>query len=85
MQYPTTLDINDYIQSKVGPHLYELYGVITHLGLSGPGGHFIAFSKNPIDDKWYCYNDEKVEEAETYSVHNKGIAYILFYRKKDKE
>ena len=80
MNYPPKLEISDYIESDKTPSNYELIGVITHLGLSGPGGHFIAFCKNPIDDKWYRYNDEKVESANIYDVHNEGMAYILFYR-----
>ena len=80
MNYPPVLDISNYIETNIGPHKYELIGVITHLGLSGPGGHFIAFAKNPIDGKWYNYNDEKVSEAYKFNIHNEGIAYILFYR-----
>lgn len=80
MNYPPILDISGYIETNIGPHKYELIGVITHLGLSGPGGHFIAFAKNPIDEKWYEYNDDKVTEANRFNIHNEGIAYILFYR-----
>ena len=80
MSYPPILEIDKYIEKKVGPHRYELIGVITHLGLSGPNGHFIAYAKSPIDEKWYQYNDEKVKEADNFSIYNDGIAYILFYR-----
>ena len=83
MNYPPELDITEYTISHVGPNKYELIGVITHLGLSGPGGHFVAYSKSPIDKKWYFYNDEKVSEANNFKIHNDGIAYILFYRKKE--
>ena len=77
MNYPPKLDLSDYIESNVCPKVYELIGVITHLGVSGPGGHFIAFCKSPINDKWYRYNDDKVNEAEKFNIHNEGIAYIL--------
>ena len=80
MNYPPILEIGDYIESNQTPNKYELIGVITHLGLSGPSGHFIAFSKDPIDEKWYEYNDEKISPANTFKIHNEGIAYILFYR-----
>ena len=82
MNYPPKLDLSDYIESNVCPKVYELIGVITHLGVSGPGGHFIAFCKSPLNDKWYRYNDDKVNEAEKFNIHNEGIAYILFYRYK---
>ena len=79
MTYPPELDLSQYIESVKSPTKYELTGVITHLGVSGPNGHFIAFCKNPINGKWYKYNDEIVTEANNYNVHNDGIAYILFY------
>ena len=79
MNYPPILEIGEYIESKACPKTYELIGVITHLGLSGPGGHFIAFCKNPIDEKWYRYNDEKITPADKADIFNEGIAYILFY------
>ena len=39
----------------------------------------MAFCKNPINGKWYKYNDDTVMEANIYNVFNDGIAYILFY------
>ena len=80
MEYPSILEIGDYIESNQSPNKYELIGVITHLGLSGPGGHFIAFCRDLIDEKWYQYNDEHITPASTFSVHNEGTAYILVYR-----
>ena len=80
MNYPPELDLSKYIQTAdKSPTKYELIGVITHLGVSGPNGHFIAFCKNIMNGKWYKYNDQTVSEADNFSVHNEGIAYILFY------
>ena len=79
MTYPNELDLSNFIQSVGCPTKYELTGVITHLGVSGPNGHFMAFCKNPINRKWYKYNGDSVTEANIYNVHNEGIAYILFY------
>ena len=80
MNYPPKLDLSKYIETaNTSPTKYELIGVITHLGISGPNGHFIAFCKNIMDGKWYKYNDETVKEADNFNVHNDGMAYILFY------
>ena len=79
MTYPPELDLSNFIESVKSPTKYELTGVITHLGISGPNGHFMAFCKNPINGKWYKYNDDTVMEANIYNVFNDGIAYILFY------
>ena len=80
MNYPQTLQLGNYIEKNMGLDNYELIGVITHLGLSGPNGHFVAFAKNPIDNNWYEYNDEIVNQANIFNIHNTGIPYILFYR-----
>ena len=82
MNYPPTLELSEYIELNSCPNTYELIGVITHLGVSGPGGHFIAYCKSPIDEKWYKYNDDKVTEADKFNIYNEGVAYILFYRYK---
>jgi len=82
MNYPPELDLSPYIEGVNSPTRYELTGVITHLGVSGPNGHFVAFCKNPKNEKWYKYNDEQVTEADNFEVHNEGIAYILFYNSK---
>lgn len=82
MNYPPILELSEYIELNTSPNTYELIGVITHLGESGPRGHFIAFCKSPIDEKWYKYNDDKVTEANEYNIYNEGVAYILFYRYK---
>ena len=79
MDYPDELDLSQYVESNKGNTKYQLTGVITHLGVSGPNGHFLAFCKNPLNGKWFKYNDEKITDASNYEVHNEGVAYILFY------
>ena len=82
MEYPAELDISpELIISEKSPRRYELISVITLLGTSGIEGHFIAFCKSPIDNKWYKYNDNIVELAENTDVFNLGNAYVLFYKK----
>ena len=64
--------------------IYNLYGVITHIGQSGPSAHFIASCKSPIDGEWYRYNDSIVNPIENLQrdVINFDTPYILFYKKK---
>ena len=80
------IDISDFVLIKEKPKLiYNLYGVITHIGQSGPNAHFIASCKSPIDNKWYRYNDAIVNKIEDVQkeVINFGTPYILFYHKQD--
>ena len=80
------IDISLFVLQKEKPKIiYNLYGVITHIGKSGPNAHFVASCKSPIDDKWYRYNDAMVNPIN--NVQNEiidfGTPYILFYRKKN--
>ena len=84
MDFQTTIDITNYVIQKDKPRIiYNLYGVITHLGQSGPNAHFVAACKSPVDGIWYRYNDAIVEPIKDFltDVYNFGTPYILFYEK----
>ena len=80
VQIPETFDASIYIEIKNQNNNYELVGIVSHFGESGMGGHFIAFCKHSIDGKWRCYNDSVVTECQNDYL-NKGVPYILFYKK----
>ena len=61
-------------------NVFELVGIVSHFGESGMGGHFIAFCKHFLDNKWRIYNDSIVVECQNDYL-TKGIPYILFYKK----
>ena len=83
LEFSTELDLTKYISQKTGNIKYKLIGVITHLGESGEGGHFIAHCLSPIDNKWYTYNDSFVSETENFqkNIIDFGMPYLLFYKK----
>ena len=64
--------------------IYDLYGVVTHLGESGDSGHFVASCKSPCDNKWYRYNDSIVHQIFNIKseIIDLGNSYILFYQKR---
>ena len=64
---------------KIDENVFELVGIVSHLGESGMGGHFIAFCKHSMDNKWRCYNDSTVTESQNDFL-DKGVPYILFYK-----
>jgi ubiquitin C-terminal hydrolase len=80
VQIPEIFDASNYIEIKSENNNYELVGIVSHFGESGMGGHFIAFCKHSIDGKWRCYNDSVVTECQNDYL-NKGVPYILFYKK----
>ena len=63
--------------------IYDLYGVISNINLSGLSPHFIASCKSPVDNKWYRYNDAIVSPITNIQkdVIDFGIPCILFYQK----
>ena len=84
LDFCETIDITQFVQKKDCPQLiYNLYGVITHIGQSGPNAHFVASCKSPIDNKWYRYNDALVNLITDLKkeVIDYGTPYILFYQK----
>ena len=86
LDFKNTIDITDFVIQKEKPRIvYNLYGVITHIGKSGPNAHFIASCKSPVDGKWYKYNDALVEPIKDFvtEVYNYGVPYILFYEKEN--
>ena len=79
LDFDEYIDINDFIYFKNSPCKYQLIGVVTHFGPSGMSGHFIAFCKSFVDNKWYKYNDSLVSPSSFPDAKNTGVPYILFY------
>ena len=77
------LNLNNYIEYKETGVMYNLIGVITHMGGSDMSGHFIAYCKNPIDNTWYQYNDSVINQVNNFKteVIDYATPYLLFYQK----
>ena len=77
------LDLSNYIEYNQFGSKYKLIGVITHIGESSMSGHFIAYCKEPINGKWYKYNDAIVNEVKDFKseVIDFAMPYLLFYQK----
>ena len=78
------INISNYIENKASGYIYDLIGVVTHMGESGASGHFIANCKSPIDGLWYQYNDDLVSRIQDFNsqILNYAMPYILFYQKR---
>ena len=61
---------------------YDLHGVVNHYGTLG-FGHYVSFTRNPFDRKWYKYDDTEVSELDSPSDVKSPKAYILFYSAKN--
>ena len=84
LDFSERIDLTNFVLRKDKPQLiYNLYGVITLIGQSGPNAHFVASCKSPIDKKWYRYNDSIVNLINDIKkeIIDFGVPYILFYQK----
>ena len=75
--------MSEYTSSKC---IYDLYGVIVHSGGLN-SGHYVSFTKNPVNSLWYLYDDAKVLQIENNTlearIKNSG-AYVLLYSERKK-
>jgi ubiquitin C-terminal hydrolase len=63
---------------------YTLHSVVVHRG-NVHGGHYFAYIRPSVEDKWYLYNDEKVREADKFEVFNLNYGGPnKMYKHKDK-
>ena len=83
LEFTEDLDLQNYFLMKDSGVKYKLIGVVTHMGLSGATGHFVATCKSPIDNNWYNYNDDLVSQVFDFNeqILNYAMPYILFYQK----
>ena len=78
------INLENFIEMRNTGCNYKLIGVITHLGESGMGGHFISYCRDPISTTdWYKYNDSIVTKVENFKseVIDFAMPYLLFYQK----
>ena len=82
LQFDLELDLNNYLENKTSGCVYDLIGVVTHLGESGASGHFIASCKSPVNGNWYQYNDDLVNPIKNFKeeILDFAMPYILFYK-----
>ncbi|XP_055012333.1 uncharacterized protein LOC110171992 isoform X2 [Boleophthalmus pectinirostris] len=74
---PQTLQIS-------GEHLYNLYAVVEHSG-ELRCGHYVSIIRSQNDDEWYIFNDSMAPHFVSPTLERSRRAYLLFYRKQQKE
>lgn len=64
---------------------YDLYAVCYHQGDTLETGHYTAACKNPYDQQWYKFDDQRVSKLEGDNVLEQIVnneAYMLFYQRR---
>ena len=81
IDFPITgLNISEHILDEyknLDTTVYDLIGVIQHLGSSIEGGHYTSLCKQSTG-KWFEFNDEWVKQISEEEIVNNN-AYILIY------
>ena len=73
------IDITSFINFDFGKKIiYQISGVCTHLGSSGPTGHYIAYCRNKQTGMWYNFNDSFVRLCDKNEIY-RGSPYLLEY------
>jgi len=79
------LNLKDYTSPyNIRDNVYDLYGVVHHSGYLY-GGHYIAYTKSPINNEWYEFNDDDALHIDKDKVKDEVVddgGYILFYQKR---
>ena len=83
LEFYLQINVGNYIENQNSGRIYDLIGVVTHMGDSSESGHFIASCRNPMNNCWYQYNDDLVFPVTDFNkqVLNYAMPYILFYKK----
>ena len=63
----------------IGDQMYDLYGVVIHVGSSTNSGHYYAYCKNMQNGSWFECNDSHIGKLASESSALNKEAYLLFY------
>jgi ubiquitin carboxyl-terminal hydrolase 31 len=66
-------------------HRYDLYAICYHQGDTLETGHYTAACKNPYDQQWYKFDDQRVTLIKNENVPDAIVnneAYMLFYQRR---
>jgi ubiquitin carboxyl-terminal hydrolase 5/13 len=64
--------------SKDGAGVYDLFAVVSHMGISTGSGHYVAHAKK--NGVWCIFNDRKVAVSERPPL---DVGYLYFFRRRD--
>jgi len=66
--FPSTIEIGDFCEDK-SDTIYDLQGIIIHMGEFGSGHYYAYVRTHPRSDKWVRFNDHVTEEVSFHDVY----------------
>ena len=82
VEFGEIIDLQGFTDEKCTHKNYELIAVSSHIGKSGPSGHYIAYCKDINKNEWYEFNDSSCSKSK-FTELNKNSPYFLIYKRKD--
>ena len=90
VSYPNFLRLFNTTNSSTGSlKIYELYGIVVHIGGGAYHGHYVSIVKTQ-DHGWLLFDDEMVEPVDPSFVYeffggeqSLACAYVLFYHESE--
>lgn len=76
---PQEVNQSQAVFSQQKRNVYHLHSILIHRGTLG-AGHYFAFIKPSLDDKWYEFNDNKVDpmlESTALSIGGGGFDSVF--------
>ena len=79
LNFSHEIDLKKYLSLYFGQKTkYKLVAICTHIGSSGPCGHYIAYCLNKKTGNWYRFNDSSCRMVDKYQL-NSDSPYLLIY------
>lgn len=86
--FPFELRLFNTVDEVENPdRLYELFGIVVHIGSGPHHGHYVAIVKGP--HTWLVFDDDKIESIKESEIPRyfgdagSGSAYVLYYQAVD--
>ncbi|KAL7720164.1 ubiquitinyl hydrolase 1 [Entamoeba marina] len=76
MTFPDVLNLSGYV-NNLNNATYSVVATINHMGNTF-FGHYFSFVN--FEDKWYCCNDQSIQECSEEDIHRKDV-YIIIYKR----
>ena len=83
LNFSEDLNLMNFIEMNNTGYNFKLIGVISYIGKDGENKKFCSYCRNPIDSKWYKFEDKLVKPVVNFQneIVDSESPYILFYRK----
>jgi hypothetical protein len=80
--YEEIIDISNYIDKKL-PNIQAEYILIGVVAFSFNKQKFVSFCRNILNNEWFCFNEDTINECNYNDIINSSTPYILFYKRID--